>query len=198
MDPPAAGRARNGAKEFQAVPSPAAREKSRSKIPLARRPSRSRKHATAAGGQPHTRAGARSPVTPARTPLWPRLVCMVYEALIVAGLLMAAGLPFVMLTHYSAHPELRPFYQGYLFAVLGLYFSYFWHRSGQTVPMKTWHLRLVDRVGSPPSWGLAFARYLLAWPGWLTGASLVWALVDREGRFLHDRLLGLRLVRESS
>ncbi|MDE1981345.1 MAG: RDD family protein [Betaproteobacteria bacterium] len=198
MDPPAARGPRNCPQELQAVPSPAAGEESGSEIPLDGRPPRL--HAAGrfrARGQPG-HPGTCSPVTPARTPLWPRLVCMVYEALIVAGLLMAAGLPFVMLTRYNAHPELRPFYQGYLFAVLGLYFTYFWHRSGQTVPMKTWRLRLVDRAGHPPSWGLALARYLLAWPGWLTGASLAWALVDREGRFLHDRLLGLRLVREAS
>ncbi|MDE2353525.1 MAG: RDD family protein [Betaproteobacteria bacterium] len=193
MDPSAAGRPRNGPQELQAVPSSAAGEESGSEIPLEGRPPRVR-----AAGRARGHPGTCSPVTSTRTPLWPRLVCMVYEALIVAGLLMAAGLPFVMLTRYNAHPELRPFYQGYLFVVLGLYFSYFWHRSGQTVPMKTWRLRLVDRAGHPPSWGLAVARYLLAWLGWLTGASLAWALVDREGRFLHDRLLGLRLVREAS
>lgn len=138
-------------------------------------------------------------MTPAgSTPLWPRLLCLVYEALIAAGILMAAGLPFVMVTRYGAHPELRPVYQGYLFGVLGWYFSYFWHRSGQTVPMKTWRLRLQDQTGRPPSWTRAVARYLLAWPGWLTGVSLAWALADREGQFLHDRLLGLRLVREAS
>ena len=122
---------------------------------------------------------------------------MVYEALIVVGILVAAGLPFVMITRYNAHPGLRPLYQAYLFAVLGLYFSYSWHRSGQTVPMKTWRLRLLDSGGHPPSWTRAIARYLLAWAGWGSGASLAWALVDREGQFLHDRLLGLRLVRES-
>ncbi len=132
-----------------------------------------------------------------RLPLLPRLISMVYEALIVGGVLMAAGLPFVMLTRYGQHPEFRTAYQIYLFLVMGLYFCYFWHRSGQTVPMKTWRLRLVDAQGHPPSWSRCLLRYLLAWPGLLTGASLVWALLDREGQFLHDRLLGLRLVREA-
>ena len=122
---------------------------------------------------------------------------MVYEALIAGGILMAAGLPFVMLTRYGQHPEFRTAYQIYLFLVLGFYFSYFWHRSGQTVPMKTWRFRLVDRQGQRPSWPRAVLRYLLAWFGLPSGASILWALLDREGQFLHDRLTGLRLIREA-
>ncbi|MDE2259210.1 MAG: RDD family protein [Betaproteobacteria bacterium] len=134
---------------------------------------------------------------PMRLPLLPRLVCMGYEALVVGGVLMAAGLPFVMLTHYEHHPEFRTAYQVYLFLMLGVYFSYFWHRSGQTVPMKTWRFRLMNARGGLPSWPRCLLRYLLAWPGLLSGASLVWALLDREGQFLHDRLLGLHLIREA-
>jgi uncharacterized RDD family membrane protein YckC len=122
---------------------------------------------------------------------------MVYEALIAGGILMAAGLPFVMLTRYGQHPEFRTAYQIYLFLVLGFYFSYFWHRSGQTVPMKTWRFRLVDRQGQRPSWPRCLLRYLLAWLCLLSGASILWALLDHEGQFLHDRLSGLRLIRET-
>ncbi|NDU92463.1 MAG: RDD family protein [Ferrovum sp.] len=136
-------------------------------------------------------------MNPVRLPLLPRLICMVYEALIVGGVLMAAGLPFVMLTRYGQHPELRTAYQIYLFLVLGFYFSYFWHRTGQTVPMKTWRFRLADTQGKLPSWPRCLLRYLLAWPGLLSGVSILWTLLDHEGQFLHDRLLGLRLVRET-
>ena len=135
-------------------------------------------------------------MNPVRLPLLPRLISMVYEALIAGGLLMAAGLPFVMLTRYGQHPEFRLAYQIYLFLVLGLYFCYFWHRSGQTVPMKTWRFHLVDTRGRLPSWPRCVLRYLLAWPGLLSGISILWALLDREGQFLHDRLSGLRLIRE--
>jgi uncharacterized RDD family membrane protein YckC len=136
-------------------------------------------------------------VSTQRLPLLPRLVSMVYEALIAGGILMAAGLPFVMLTRYGQHPEFRTAYQIYLFLVLGFYFSYFWHRSGQTVPMKTWRYRLVDLQGQLPSWPRAVLRYLLAWLCLPSGASILWALLDREGQFLHDRLTGLHLIREA-
>ncbi|WP_297478745.1 RDD family protein [Ferrovum sp.] len=128
-----------------------------------------------------------------RLPLRPRLISWVYEVFLVAGVLIAATLPFVRLTHYALHPEWREWYRLYLFGVVGFYFSWFWHRSGQTIPMRTWHLQLLDSTGHPPSWGKAFLRYVLAIPGYLTGISLLWVLVDKEGQFLHDRLLGLTM-----
>lgn len=120
---------------------------------------------------------------------------MVYEAFVVAGILMAASLPFVMVTRYGAHPELRTAYQLYLLLVIGIYFCYFWTRAGQTVAMRTWRIQLVNAEGFCPTWKQCVLRYLLAWPGWLTGISVLWMLWDRDGQFLHDRLLNLRLIR---
>ena len=37
----------------------------------------------------------------------------------------------------------------FLFLVLGVYFVWFWSRSGQTLAMQTWHIRLVTREGRP-------------------------------------------------
>ena len=38
--------------------------------------------------------------------------------------------------------------QAFMFVVLGIYFVWFWSR-GQTLAMKTWHIRLVDAQGRP-------------------------------------------------
>jgi uncharacterized RDD family membrane protein YckC len=63
--------------------------------------------------------------------------------------------------------------------------------------MRTWRIRLVDHRGSPPSWPVALARMLLASAGILLGGiTLLWALIDSRGQFLHDRLLGTALVTE--
>ena len=53
--------------------------------------------------------------------------------------------------------------------------------------MKAWHIRL---VGVTP--GKAMLRFLLALA--FLPASILWALFDRDGQFLHDRLAGTRLV----
>lgn len=111
----------------------------------------------------------------------------------MAGVLVFAAVPFVRLT-YGIHTEWRHIYQGYLLLSLGGYFTWFWHRTGQTIAMRTWHLQLVNQQGLPPSWGQAWLRYVLSLLGWLSGLSLLWAVIDKEGQFLHDRLLGLTMV----
>jgi uncharacterized RDD family membrane protein YckC len=62
--------------------------------------------------------------------------------------------------------------------------------------MKTWRLRLVDASGRPLRPTQAVLRYLAAWPCVLIGGvGFLWALLDPEKRFLHDRIAGTRIVR---
>ncbi len=43
--------------------------------------------------------------------------------------------------------------------------------------------------------GRAALRYALAWPSLLVfGVGFLWAFVDRDRQFLHDRLAGTRIV----
>jgi uncharacterized RDD family membrane protein YckC len=89
----------------------------------------------------------------------------------------------------------RLLFQAYLLLVAGAYFIWFWRRGGQTLAMKTWRLRLVDTRGGALTPRLALARFVLAALGTLClGAGFLWALVDRDRQFLHDRLAGTRIV----
>ncbi len=76
----------------------------------------------------------------------------------------------------------------------GAYFVFCWVRTGQTLAQKTWNLRLTDLDGSLLRPGRAIIRYLLAIPSVGCGIGLLWALIDPERQFLHDRLSGSRLV----
>lgn len=79
--------------------------------------------------------------------------------------------------------------------LLMTYFVWCWLNGGQTLPMKTWKLRLVDASGSPLRPLQAVLRYLLAWPSILFfGIGLFWAIFDEDHRFLHDRLAGTKIV----
>jgi uncharacterized RDD family membrane protein YckC len=53
--------------------------------------------------------------------------------------------------------------------------------------MRAWRIRLVDVTPRK-----AVVRFLLA--SALLPLSILWALVDRDRQFLHDRLAGTRLV----
>lgn len=85
--------------------------------------------------------------------------------------------------------------QLFLIALFAAYFLWCWLRSGQTLAMKTWRIRLVATNGhgrlAPKAALLRFVYALLLVP---TLLGILWALVDRDRQFLHDRLAGTRLV----
>ena len=142
---------------------------------------------------------------------------MVYEALLLFGVVFITSWLFDTLTQSRHALILRHARQFLLFLVLGLYFVYFWVRGGQTLAMKTWRFRLVASGRPQVPVTRAIARYLLAWmwflpalvldfvlqlTGWLSVLTILvnmvlWAaaiLVDPQRQFLHDRLAGTRLV----
>lgn len=119
---------------------------------------------------------------------------MFYDALLVLALLFVATFLFLMIAGPATAPPERYFLQGYLWLVGGCYFAWSWSH-GRTLAMQAWRIRLVTDSGRQVSVALAVLRYLLASLGLLAaGAGFLWALIDRDQRFLHDRLLGLRLV----
>jgi uncharacterized RDD family membrane protein YckC len=125
-----------------------------------------------------------------------RLASMLYESLLAFAIVFVAGLLFYGAANGRLSGPIRNIFQIYLTIILGLYFVCCWHRGGQTLPMKTWKLRLVSADGGPVSVRQATLRYLLACLSLaLAGAGFVWAAFDRDRQFLHDRLAGTRIVR---
>ena len=128
-------------------------------------------------------------------PLGIRLLSLAYEGVLLFGILFVASYLFLGLARDAQSGLPRLLLQVYVLAVCGAYFVFCWTRSGQTLPMKTWRIRLVTEQGKPLVIGRAFRRYLLAVPSVLSGIGVLWALVDRDGQFLHDRLAKTRIVR---
>jgi uncharacterized RDD family membrane protein YckC len=150
--------------------------------------------------------------------LWRRMACFVYEGVLLFGVVMIAGWLFSTLTQQRHALLGRHGLQAFVFIVLGIYFAWFWSRGGQTVAMKAWHIRLVDRAGAPVTQARALARYLLSWlwfaPALATlyfaglhgGGSITavlvtgvitYALLARlhpERQFWHDVVCGTRLI----
>jgi len=86
-----------------------------------------------------------------------------------------------------------------LWLAMGAYFVRCWVASGQTLASQTWKLKVVDRHGQLLSSQQAVLRYVLAGVLLLpAGLTLWWALLDREQQFLHDRLLGSRIIELAS
>lgn len=151
-----------------------------------------------------------------------RLAALVYEGVLLFG--VAFVVAFALLSTlgwtFPLEPRQRAALQVALFLSVGVYFVWCWVKSGQTLALKTWKLRVVGPDGRPPSAPRSVARYLLAWhlamPGLAfialadaqraTGLAalaagfavlLLPALVDRDRRLLHERWSGTRIVREA-
>jgi len=128
-----------------------------------------------------------------------RLASVLYEALIVIALVFIATLPFSYLFGDATHGWKRHLLQAWVLAVTAAYFAWFWTRGGQTLPMKTWRLRVVARDGGPVAVPRALRRFVLALLGFAAlGLGFLWAFVDRDRQFLHDRLSGTLLVETSA
>jgi uncharacterized RDD family membrane protein YckC len=140
-------------------------------------------------------AGADAHTASAAPSIKQRLICMGYESLLLFGVAFFASLPVLAVDGISSGGWPRHAYQAYLFVVIGLYFVASWCHLGQTLAMKTWKLRLVGAGGGRITLGQALLRYACAWPSLLLcGIGVLYALLDPERQFLHDRLAGTRLV----
>lgn len=138
---------------------------------------------------------AQAATTTVRAGLRRRLASMLYESLLLLGVLSVSFmLPHLALGMIWEIVLPGPVLFIHLFGVMGIYFVWYWHHGGQTLAMQTWRLKLVGINGSPPSLGQLILRYCLSWPSILYGAGLIWALLDRERQFLHDRLAGTRVI----
>ncbi|WKB52735.1 RDD family protein [Eleftheria terrae] len=149
-----------------------------------------------------------------------RLAAFVYEGVLLFGVVMLGGLLFSPLVQQRHALQMRHELQIFMFVLLGLYFVWFWSHGGQTLAMKTWHIRLLRRDGTPVGPGRATLRFLaswvwflpstaaIAWMGWhgkaqVFGVIAGWvlayaalALLHPRRQFLHDALCGTQLVHE--
>jgi uncharacterized RDD family membrane protein YckC len=170
---------------------------------------------------PHPAPPSSSPVGDPPS-LWLRFAAMVYELVLLFGVVFLASYALLSATRwtYPLPDHQRWVLQAVLFVVIGIYFAWCWSRGGQTLAMKSWGLRVVEAGGGRLTLGRAALRYLLAWhlfvPGLVlialfqthalidlvvVGASFIGMLftawLDPQRQWLHDRLLGTRLVRDA-
>ncbi len=125
-----------------------------------------------------------------------RLASMFYESLLVTAVLIFGWIfPHILLAAFAQAKAPAWLIQAHLFLLLLLYFAWFWLHGGQTLAMKTWKIRVANADGGPVRPAQAVLRYMAAWFSLgVAGIGILWALVDRDGQFLHDRIAGTRLV----
>ncbi len=145
-----------------------------------------------------------------------RMACWLYEGMLLFGVVFIAAYLFGTLSQTRHALDNRPGLQAFLFLTLGIYFTWFWYR-GQTLAMKTWHIKVVSAQGAPLTQSRALWRYFLSWvwflppllltlpfepsPGQVGLLTFVWVIVwawisrfQAQRQFWHDIWAGTRLV----
>ncbi|MBS1131372.1 MAG: hypothetical protein H6R16_2374 [Proteobacteria bacterium] len=127
-----------------------------------------------------------------------RLVSLLYEGLVVFSILLIGFLlPQIVLSGFGWTINPRALWI-HILVLLMIYFVWCWLNGGQTLPMKTWKLRIINADGSPLRPMQAVLRYLIAWPSILLfGIGIFWAMFDKDQQFLHDRLAGTMIIAAS-
>ena len=137
---------------------------------------------------------------------WRRFAAWVYDLLVaVAIIMLASGLALggaALLTStgvvtlpdgvdHAAWLNSSPLYSLYIMGVLGLFFGWFWYRSGQTLGMRAWRLKIQQRDGSLITKKQAFVRLLTC----AFGLGNLWVIVDfKHRRAWHDYAAGTEMV----
>lgn len=125
-----------------------------------------------------------------------RLMALTYDCLPLIPIVMITSALFLWLNG-GRTVEHQPWIAGLEFFVMwlliGAYFVASWRRGGQTMGMRPWRLKLVAADGKPASVRVLWLRYVVAC---LTPViCLLWSLVDRQRRGLHDIASGTLFVR---
>jgi uncharacterized RDD family membrane protein YckC len=129
-----------------------------------------------------------------------RLAALLYDAVLLAALLMIYTAGALFFTHGAAVIPATAgvwvyVYRVGLMAVVAGYYLVNWLKSGQTLGMRAWHLRAVDAAGRPMSLRAGVLRLSVGALAWAPAAlGVLWLYLDPEHIALHDRLSKTRVV----
>ena len=125
---------------------------------------------------------------------------LLYECLTIIAIALAGAFIFVALFGDATTGYLRTALQTWLWLLVGSYYIFCWHKSGQTLAMQAWQLKLVQledgaNISQKISYYVLIKRYIWASLGVLCfGVNFLWAIVDRKKVFLHDKRASTAII----
>lgn len=90
-----------------------------------------------------------------------QLAAMLYDSLLIFAVLFVAAAVALLLNRGEAI-ESSAIFNLYLLFTLFTFYAWFWRKSGQTLGMRVWKIRIVSEFGGNPSWGTSYLRLLFA------------------------------------
>lgn len=151
-----------------------------------------------------------------------RLLAILYDGLICIAVLLVATWAYTLVAGWAIgwerYEELAeagalssdPMLTFFLFLVLYLFFAYFWTRTGQTLGMQVWRIRIENLDGVSISWSQSLRRYVTGALGFfivliglhylgaitlvVTGPALVAMFYPHRGQSVTDWVSGSVVV----
>ena len=126
-----------------------------------------------------------------------RLLVMLYDLVVVIGILMLAAALAIILQTGNQVAGRDLLYTLYLLAIWFIYLSWCWRNGGMTLGMRAWRVQLITDQGARPDWLQCVIRFFGSWiSAALLGAGFVWCLWDDDKKTWHDLWSKSRLIRQ--
>jgi uncharacterized RDD family membrane protein YckC len=116
-----------------------------------------------------------------------RLGAILYDTFIVIALCFAVTATWLYFadTEYATGPA----FQSTLFLTIFGFFGLFWTRTGQTIGMMAWRIRIQSSEGASISWMQALIRFMCAmFSAAALGIGYLWMLMNDEKLTLQDKM----------
>ncbi len=104
-----------------------------------------------------------------------QFIAMIYDSFLIASILFIGTA--ILLPFNGGEAVSGIYYSFYLLLLIFIFYSWFWNKSGQTLGMKVWKIRIINDYGINPSWAVCFLR--------LTFASLPPMIFLSLNRYFH-------------
>lgn len=136
-----------------------------------------------------------------------RIAALVYDAFLLFGLLVVPlfiatavmspqqNLPQGAVTHELPTIAPKPVLLAYMVVMIVGFYVYFWRKSGQTLAMQAWRIRVDSNSGGRPTWTQCFIRAAVGLISLVCGGMGYWWIwIDKQGASWHDRASNTRVV----
>lgn len=134
-----------------------------------------------------------------------RLAALLYDGFLVAAIWMLIGFVLQLLvgpgtnTLVDGTVQTDPVMDAITFVLMVAsatgFYLWFWCKSGQTLGMVSWRLKLLSTDNQLIDTKTGLLRFLLAWPSFfVAGIGYLWLYLDNEGDALHDKLSASKVV----
>jgi uncharacterized RDD family membrane protein YckC len=125
-----------------------------------------------------------------------QLAAMIYDSLLIIAILFISTAIALIFNNGNAI-ESSPIFSLYLILIIFTFYSWFWRKSGQTLGMRVWKIRIVSEFGGNPSWSICFLRLTFSLLSIAClGLGYWWRLV--KPYTWHDRLSQTNIINVSA